>query len=164
MDLYMKICPIKQLYTILKTQDPAACAAIICCEDADPGKLQGIRYVHAGFSDVGEGSSNAITRKEARKIAAFVDALPDQVERLYICCQAGQSRSPAVGASILLYFQQDDMELIWKKAKYQPNLYVFKTMCDEFGIPLTKRELHKREKINKQAFSAAIKASRKGKS
>lgn len=161
MDLYMKICPVKMLYHTLAERDSLHCAAVICTDEKiNHTKLRGIPFVQTAFADITTPGGSAFDRKHARKIAYFVDSLPEDVSTLYICCSAGESRSSAVAAAIMRYFGQNDMQ-IWRNPKYHPNTLVYKTLCQELAVDISKYQLWRRKRINKQAFSNAIRRARR---
>ena len=160
MGLYMKILPVKALYREIANQKQKI-AAIICCEEPiQAEKLFGTFYIHVPFADVLAGGAGAFCRADAGKIAEFVNALPDDVERLYIACSAGESRSAAVGAAIIRYFGGDDLAAVWLKPKFHPNPYVYKIMLEAFGIKVSQREIRHIEKVNAKALKKAIRQTR----
>lgn len=163
-DLYMKIMPVKEFLRLElpKYKDRSHIAAIICSTSRfRPELLRGVQYLRAPFEDVTNGET-ALDMKVARRIAVFVDHIlssPD-ITRLYICCDAGQSRSPAVACAITRYLDHDD-RVIWKNPKYKPNPHVFRILCKVFDIKITRHQLKKLCKLNERAFARAVRKTRK---
>ena len=65
------------------------------------------------------------------KIAGFVKRHLTTVDGFVIHCEAGVSRSPAIGAAIARYLRQPESEF-WQE--YQPNRYVYDRMCEALGV------------------------------
>lgn len=80
--------------------------------------------------------------------------------KLYICCDSGVSRSSAIAAAILRKFKENE-NLIWKNYNYQPNILVYKTLCDEFNLVNNAIVLRHKENINKKALKRKIAEARK---
>ena len=79
-------------------------------------------------------ASALFTRDQARSIWRFVLEHRSQMEELRVHCDAGQCRSPAVGAAVAKVLLGDDEEFF---RRYRPNRFVFRslleTWADEFS-------------------------------
>ena len=80
--------------------------AVISCAEAHNEYVRealGQRQVlFIRFADVDDPAyPGAITSVHAMAIARFIERLPDTVTDIYVCCQKGGSRSPAMAAALL---------------------------------------------------------------
>ena len=64
--------------------------------------------------------------KHARQILNFV--MEAKNEDVFICCDAGESRSPAVAAALYEYEYGETADHIWKSKDYHPNMHVYRSM------------------------------------
>ena len=151
----IRICPIKGLYQILARQEAGGCAAILSsASEIDTGKLQGIAQVFRQYEDLDYACpGRSFSRRDAAAFAGFVKNLKADV--LYCCCDAGESRSPAVAAAVMRYFGLDDMQ-IWKDPHYHPNMLVFEMLADGLGVAVSDEEKDFRLDTNRKAFRDAI--------
>lgn len=92
---------------------------------------------------------------EAEQIATFVKMLPKELDTLFVSCDSGESRSPAMAAAITRYKALNDMH-IWTNPHYHPNPLVYKKLCAAFGLPVSDKEIAKKLSINRKAFSDKI--------
>jgi hypothetical protein len=70
------------------------------------------------------------SRKLARGILGYLERLPEEVEVLVCHCDAGISRSAAVGAAAAVFFGQSDIPFF---RKHCPNRLVYRTLISEMG-------------------------------
>lgn len=105
-------------------------------------------------------NSESFNLRDAKKICDYILTLPSWVTDIYICCDHGQSRSPAVAASVLLATGRSD-DPVWSNPHYKPNILVFKLMCQAFGIKMTTPMLILRKLKNRIARSGMSKRSNK---
>ena len=112
-------------------------------------------FLRLSFEDVGERNPNACSESDAKTVLAFLNALPTTVTDLYICCDYGESRSPAIAATVLLASGRSDCD-VWDNPYYHPNALVFSVFCRTFGIALTETDVLMRIQKNEQAFRNAI--------
>lgn len=161
--MYIQICSLKMLYHLLRESAvdiTTACAIIVASETPlRPQILGQLDYLYAPFADVTQGEG-ILTPQTARKIAVYFDDLTETCERLFICCDAGESRSAAVAAALLRAEGRDDKKLIWCKAKYHPNPHVYRTLCQVYGIRISALEIRRLVRINKKALKKSISQSR----
>lgn len=152
----IQICPIKRLYQILAESTTGKCGAIISsASELDTEKLRGISYVFRQYEDLDyECPGRSFSSEDAKAFAAYVKGLAD-VDTLYCCCDAGESRSPAVVAALMRYFGLDDLQ-IWRNPHYHPNLLVFEMLAAALGAAVSDEEKDFRFYTNQQAFRDAV--------
>ena len=157
----VKVSSIKQAIQELKAIDIENVKMIIassyngnvdCVEDKNKLVLH--------FDDITTSNQNSINKDIAMQINKFVSNIDFDKERLYVCCDSGVSRSSAIAAAILRKYKKDE-DIIWKNYSYQPNILVYKTLCDEFNLKNYPIRLKHKENINRKAFRKKIKESRK---
>lgn len=151
----IQICPIKRLYQILAEGNTGNCGAIISsASEIEILRLQGITYVFRQYEDLDyECPGRSFSQTDA---AVFADSVKDlEADVLYCCCDAGESRSPAVAAAVMRYFGLDDMQ-VWRNPHYHPNMLVFEMLADAMGVAVSDEEKEFRFYTNQQAFRDAI--------
>ena len=153
----LQICPIKKLYQLAKTENLRECAGILSSAgELDAARLGELRWVFRQYEDLDyEAPGRSVSREDAEAFAGFIKGLQGSVRTLFCCCDAGESRSPAVAAAVTRYFRADDM-VIWRNPKYHPNLLVYAMLSQALGVPLTDEELDRRIHENRKAFRDAI--------
>ena len=85
--------------------------------------------------------------------------MPASTKMIICACNAGESRSAALCASLCEYFGVDS-RWIWDSPQYHPNMFVFDMFTQALGIEIDdakKDDLYWR---NRQAFLNAIKQAR----
>lgn len=152
----IQICPIKRLYQILAAGTTGKCGAIISSSSKiDTAKMFGIFSVFRQYEDLDfVCPGRSFSSEDAKAFAAYVKGLTD-VDTLYCCCDAGESRSPAVAAAVMRYFGLDDM-LVWKNPHYHPNVLVFEMLSDALGAAVSDEEKDFRFYTNQKAFRDAV--------
>ncbi len=109
------------------------------------------------FPDTQDASyPGAFCHWDAKKIINFVCSLSDDVTDIYICCEKGESRSPAVAAALLHMSGRSDAA-VWCNPYYTPNKLVYLTLCREMGFFTNKLSVWFRSLKNRRAFKAAQK-------
>ena len=153
----LRICPIKGLYQLLRETDAANCAAVISSSaDVDAERLTGISYVFLQYDDVDtEIPGRSFSESDAARILGFLQKLGPEIDTLWCCCDAGQSRSPAVAAAICRRWGLDDSH-IWKDPRYRPNMLVFDLLTKAFGLPVSDEEKDFLLYTNRKPFRDAI--------
>ena len=114
------------------------------------------------FDDVTTAGKNSFNKDIAGKINNFVKNIDFNKDKLYICCDSGVSRSSAIAAAILRKYKKNE-NVIWKNYNYQPNILVYKTLCDEFNLVNNAIVLKHKENINKKALKRKIAEARREK-
>ena len=119
-----------------------------------------IPYLFLPADDVRETiAGRSFTPQMALQIKAFIDQLPEEIRYLHFCCDAGQSRSVALGAAWLRKLCADRNDLpVWMSLK-QPNPLVYRIMAEVLGVAVTQDELEFRIHLNQAALRQAIDAS-----
>lgn len=147
----IQICPIKRLYQILAEGNTGNCGAIISsASEIEISRLQGMTYVFRQYEDLDyECPGRSFSQTDAAAVADFVKNLEADV--LYCCCDAGESRSPAVAAAVMRYFGLDDMQ-VWENPHYHPNMLVFEMLMDAFNMSISDAEKDYLLYTNQKAF------------
>lgn len=121
MSIHFNICPVKGLDCIFKD-----CGYIIC--GAEGFEMCGENTLTLNFMDVGKNHPCAFKVEDANAIIDFVnDSIKINISEFYICCDAGESRSPAIVAALLEAYNQDS-GCIWNDNTYHPNMHVYEVM------------------------------------
>ncbi len=99
------------------------------CEERYPAP----RVLRLCFDDAAERSfwQNLMTEEQADAICSFVLRYGREIDQLIIHCNAGVSRSPAVGAAILAGLRQDE-DVIRENPAYCLNPYVYRLVRAAF--------------------------------
>lgn len=138
-------------------EEESVSAVILCTsykDSVDLSLLSFMPYCFLEFDDtVEEKKKTAFNNRLAAKVHAFVNSVND-IDVLYVCCDCGQSRSPAIAAAITLFMGKSDQS-IWQTAEYCPNVLIFLIQLREFGLFLSERQLQMRIECNKNAFYKA---------
>ena len=155
------ICPNKRFLSFLDSLNKEKTAAILCSSyEIDVKKLEKFpNKLVLYFDDVCEVRNNAFNKDIATKIKLFVSNLSSEITDMYICCDSGESRSSAICAALMKLQKQDEMT-IWKNPYYHPNILVYKLLCNELGIKVSRLGLMYREYINKNALRKKINKNR----
>lgn len=153
----IQIGPIKRLYQILAEGDTGKCGAIISsASEIEVLRLQGISYVFRQYEDLDyECPGRSFSQSDAAAFADFLKKLETGIDTLYCCCDAGESRSPAVAAAAMRYLGMDDMA-VWRNPHYHPNMLVFAMLMDAFGLSISDEEKDLLLYTNQKAFRDAI--------
>ena len=93
----------------------------------------------------------------ADDIVKFTENVGDK--KLYVLCDAGQSRSTAIAAAINLRYNLTD-NMIWDNPKYSPNKLVYTKMIKAFNIDLTEKQIDEKVKRNELALRKTINMNR----
>ena len=121
----------------------------------------GEKYSHLGiysnvlsinFADTECGErSDAITELDVQKICKFIEA--SNAEDIFVSCDAGESRSPAVAAGLLVLLGIED-SYIWKSSDYRPNTLVYRRMLEiaDCSNSVAKTELFKLEYMSPDEY------------
>lgn len=77
-------------------------------------------------------------------------------KELYICCDSGESRSTAIAAAVIRFYNQSD-KIIWKNPHFHPNLLVYELMCRSMRLNCSKLRLWYNKKVSDYALKKALK-------
>ena len=142
--------------------DPLTTAIIICSDNNTSYQNIISNMLLVCFADTTKRDHNAITRKQAREIIGFVRNLSAEIIDLYICCSAGQSRSPAIAAAVLRMTGRSDKP-IWENPFYVTNSLVYQTICHEFDLFAPDWYVRKLVDLNRQCFLDSVNKGYTGK-
>jgi len=153
----LQICPIKELLRLVKTEEMTGCAAILSSAyPMDPQRLGSVSFIFRQYEDLDyECAGRSFSREDARAFEIFLRNLDPEVHTLYCCCDAGESRSPAVAAAVMRYWGMDDLP-VWQNPHYHPNMLVFDLLTRELNVPVSDEDKDARLYENMQAFRTAI--------
>lgn len=147
------ICPIK---AILDELDDLSTGFILCTSDdslvIEP--RENVLFLH--FADITDARrADAFTAEQAAKVCSFWKnrAL---YSTLFVCCDSGESRSPAIAAALMRLMGRSDF-VIWQNPEYHPNPYVYMVLCHAFGLEVKPSEVDERKTANHRAFAQRIK-------
>lgn len=99
-------------------------------------------------------NEGSFQRQHAEIIKSFLFSLPQETTDLFICCDGGDSRSPAVAAAIMRFIGRDEQK-VWMNPYYTPNILVYFVLCRGFGIPITWEDAMKYRIISDNAYTIA---------
>lgn len=116
-------------------------------------------YVMAEYMDFDYDSPRSFSSQQAEKFARLVMHLGTHITDLYVCCNMGESRSPAIAAAICRYFGLSDSH-IWENPKYHPNILCFCRMLEALGLYISDEETDLLIETNRNAFKTAIRQTR----
>ena len=143
------IMPVRQFLQLDNV--PVASAAIISSSEyLDVSKIS-IPFAYADYMDFDYESPRSFTELQASEFAEFIKSMKHNVTDLFVCCDAGESRSPAIAAAIHRWLGQND-HIIWKNPKYHPNILCFKRMLEAFLIDISDFEIDEIIYLSKRAF------------
>lgn len=94
---------------------------------------------------------DAITAFDIQKIREFIETC--NTTDVVIACDAGESRSPAVAAALMVLLGEDD-SYIWKSNDYRPNTLVYRRLLKtaDYSNPVAKAELTKLEHMSPDEY------------
>lgn len=78
-------------------------------------------------------SCKLMTATQAEYILNFVNEYKDEVKTIYVHCELGIARSPAIGCVISRYLNGEDLSL-FSLGKFVPNKFIYKLMCNVFKL------------------------------
>ena len=159
----LQICPVKRLYLELDENlpDRKTIAILLSMEDVGHPNLKLLDAFHKVevFDTEIEHNPFSFSYTKGLGVKEFLEKESD-FERIYVCCDSGESRSTAMAAAIIKYYGKSDKE-IWKNPNYHPNSLVYKQQLYAFGIKVNKLRLKYLKYINNEALKKAIKRNRK---
>ena len=151
----IQIFPIKRLNQMPEGEIKGGKGILSSASKINEGKLVGISYIFRQYEDLDyECPGRSFSASDAMAFADFIKAL-DGKEKLFCCCDAGESRSPAVAAAVMRYFGMDDMT-IWRNPHYHPNMLVYSMLTEALGVTVSDEEKDLRFYTNQKAFQDAI--------
>ena len=149
----LHIMPIKSF--LKQNASPAHCAAILSTSsDIDQARIS-CPYILASYMDFDYESPRSFSPEQAAAFADFVTALEGKTTDLYVCCDAGESRSPAIAAAIHRWLTQSDA-YIWESPLYHPNVLCFCRMLEALKQDISDEEVDALIQTNRIAFKNAL--------
>jgi len=119
------IAPVKSLINDIQPD----CGYVLVCSDDQMESL--IVYDNVAvlqFADTEDSNHvHSISPTDVGTIITFLEKL--ECEDLFIACDAGESRSPAIVAGLLKISGRDD-SYIWQSKEYRPNTLVYRTILE----------------------------------
>lgn len=113
-------------------------------ETTDNNKIRNVSYYHFDDEEVG---ASSISEIQAKDIADTVLKYKDSVDTIIVYCDAGVSRSAGVGAAIMKYLFNDDME-IFNNALYAPNIRCYRYVLNALNFEIEEKEIEEKIVIN----------------
>ena len=95
-------------------------AYILCCSDSNMSVPESDHILLLHFQDIIDDKRvEAFSSEQAEQIVHFWKQICDneQIECVFVCCDAGMSRSPAIAAALMRELGQND-DCIWSDAEY----------------------------------------------
>lgn len=147
----LRICSKKAL--LYEPLDQIQRATLILCSDYPlPTMPQFKSFLYAPFLDVEEAFlSSAIKLEDCRRILRFLNEIPNG-STVYLACDSGASRSPALAASILTLCGLKD-DIVFANPHYDPNMLVFRTMLNAGGKLLPEKDIIGRALKSRKAYT-----------
>ena len=155
----LHIMPIKNFLKLNITSNRSA-AIISTSLDIDKTKIA-CPYALAEYMDFDYESPRSFSVKQSYVFAAFLKQLDQNTKDLYICCDAVESRSPAIAAAIHRWLAQSD-NYIWESVKYHPNILCFCRMLESLNLSITDTEIDTLIQTNRSAFKNAVQQAKSG--
>ena len=111
------------------------------------------------FDDItNRNDRNSFSNVYAEQIHFFIEDLK-QINKLYVCCDSGQSRSTAIAAAIYRYNGLNE-NVIWKNPQYSPNILVYEVLCKKLNLNNSKLRLKYKKYLNNKSLKNVIKKQR----
>lgn len=149
------VAPLKcMFYQESAVYDMNHCAAILCSSDFGQitEHIPFRYYVKLEFQDTCDPRDrNAFSFDQAERITQYISGLPADITDLFIACDAGCSRSPAVAAALLRASGGSD-KTIWGNPRYYPNPLVYERVCKALGLFTPKMMISYKVRVNRMAY------------
>lgn len=157
----LRVTSIKEAKRSLNTLNLSNIKAIIISSYKDDiEKISSENKLLIEFDDLNYQCQNSFSKNLAKKIKKFIDKIDLDKNKIYVCCDSGESRSAAVAACILRKYGESE-NIIWKDASYHPNILVYSILCEELGLKNSKIRLKYKTYINNKALRKKIKFAKK---
>ncbi len=139
----MQIMPIKKLCSLFEKKPSCSGAIVIICSrnEFDKSCLKAFdAYLVLEIDDtLMEESRYAFKERDGETVKSFLEENKD-FEKLFVCCDSGESRSTALAAAILKHFGKSDRE-IWENPYFHPNMLVYRNQLRAFGRETVKLKI-----------------------
>lgn len=157
------ICSIKELRHLFRTnQIPPKSYALISSsyelEIAVP-----IPYSFECYDDIDFDCLGRVFSVEAANRFARVIKENGSFQHFWCVCDGGVRRSAAVAASILRFWdrRKEEISLIWSNPAKEPNIWVYRAMCNALGVPVDDVDLDLLIYTNRTAIRNAFRSKPK---
>lgn len=147
------IMPIKQ-FLQMDTTPYTSVAVISSSAYVDQTQIP-CPYILQEYMDFDYASSRSLSTEQALAFANFLKNTDKGITDIYVCCDAGESRSPAIAAAIHRWFAQSDRH-VWESAIYHPNVLCFCRMMEALNLSITDEEIDVLIQTNRYAFKMAM--------
>lgn len=97
-----------------------------------------------------------MTEEQARYILNFINEYKDKVNTIYVHCELGIARSPAIGCIISRYLNGEDLSL-FSLGEFIPNKFIYKIMCKVFGLDFKEMDFAYKLKISQEKLDERLK-------
>lgn len=97
-----------------------------------------------------------MTEEQARYILNFINEYKNKVSIIYVHCELGVARSPAIGCVISRYLNGEDLSL-FRLGKFIPNRFIYKIMCNVFGLNFKEIDFAYKLKISHEKLDERLK-------
>lgn len=157
------ICSIKELRNLLRNNQipPKSYALISSSYELDIAVP--IPYSFACFDDIDYDCLGRVFSVEAANRFAKAIKENDDVQHFWCVCDGGVRRSAAVAASILRFWgrREEEISLIWSNPTKEPNVWVYRAMCNALSIPVDDVDLDLLIYTNRTAIRNAFRSKPK---
>lgn len=143
---------IKEFY-ILDDAESVNSFAIVC-SSYEVRQLQRPSIVLLFDDTTNKHHPGRFTRKMADTISEKIKENTDKTD-IYICCDSGESRSTAIAAALMRFYNQSDKK-IWDNSHFHPNLFVYELMCKSMRLSCSKLRLWYNKKVSDYALKKAF--------
>lgn len=151
------ICPVR---AALRDLDDPGTDFIICSTELQIEKPYPSNVLLLPSADTeDETHPLAFSAEQAERVVAFFRR-DGHNQDVTVCCDAGESRSAAITAALMVSDGQSDKD-IWGSTEYHPNILVFRLMCHELGVQVGQEDVEQRRALNDKAIHEAIQHNRR---
>lgn len=152
------ICSLKEFqWKIRNDQIPAKSYALIS-SSYELDIVVPIPYSFECYDDIDYDCLGRVFSVEAANRFAKVIKENDSIQHWWCVCDGGVRRSAAGAASILRFWdrREEEISLIWSNPTKEPNIWVYRTMCNALGVPVSDADLDLLIYTNRSAIRSAL--------
>ncbi len=155
------ICSLKELKYLLregKIDINNSYALISSSYPLDMPGLSNMDYSFECYDDIDFDCLGRVFSVEAANRFARAIKENNKIQHCWCVCDGGVRRSAAVAASILRFWGccQDEIDLIWNNPRKEPNVWVYRLMCNSLGVPVDDADLDLLIYTNRSAIRTAM--------
>ena len=117
-----------------------------------------IKFSFECYDDIDYDCLGRVFSVEAAKRFAKVIKENDSIQHWWCVCDGGVRGSLAIVASILRFWgrRQDEIDLIWNNPSKEPNVWVYRLMCNALDVPIDDIDLDLLVHTNRTAIQSAM--------